>query len=202
MTAHARQRLTAAEYLALERAADTKSEFFDGEMFAMSGASLPHNRITINVVLSLGMQLRGRPCEVLSTDMRLKVDPTGLYTYPDVLVVCGEAQLEDEHHDTLLNPTLIIEVLSPSTEAYDRGEKFAQYQRLASLQEYVLIAQDRHRVERFARQATGNDWLLTSASDLNGRLHLASIDCDLALADVYDRVELAPARRAHSNEPR
>jgi len=193
MTAHARQRLTAAEYLALERAADTKSEFFDGEMFAMAGATEPHILITVNLVMSLGVQLRGRSCRLYANEMRVKVDPTGLYTYPDVVVVCGERRLEDDHHDTLLNPTLIIEVLSPSTEAYDRGKKFGHYRRLESLREYVLIAQDRCSVESFSRREVGGEWKITELNDLNGRLHLASIDCDLALADVYDRVELPSA---------
>jgi Uma2 family endonuclease len=120
----------------------------------------------------------------------VKVSETGLYTYPDVVVVCDEPRYEEPQLDTLLNPTLIVEVLSPSTEAYDRGEKFAQYRRLDSLQEYVLIAQDRRRIERFVRQGESEDWLLTEVSDPTERIALASIGCELALAEVYDKVSL------------
>jgi Uma2 family endonuclease len=140
MSLQAKQRLTPEEYLARERQVDTKSEFYDGELFAKAGASRSHNLIVGNVTGELRAQLRGRPCEVYPADMRVKVSETGLYAYPDVVVVCGEPRFEDEHLDTLLNPTVIVDVLSPSTEAYDRGEKFAQYRKLASLREYVLIA--------------------------------------------------------------
>jgi Uma2 family endonuclease len=192
MTSPARQRMTAAEYLALERAAPQKHEFFNGELFAMAGASEAHNLITLNVAEALRAGLRGRPCRVYASDMRVKIDATGLYTYPDVVAVCGERQFEDERRDTLLNPTVIFEVLSSSTEAYDRGDKFAHYRRLASLQEYVLIAQDRHRVERFTRQEPGEEWLLTEISEPDGILRLASLDCALTLAAIYDQVELPP----------
>ena len=155
MTSLARQRLTPAEYLAIERAADYKSEFFADEMFAMAGAAPAHVLITSNVTRELGTQLKGRSCRVYPSDLRVKVSETGLYTYPDVVIVCGEQQFDDEHRDTLLNPTLIVEVLSPSTEAYDRGEKFDHYSQLESLQEYVMIAQDRPRVERYVRAVPG-----------------------------------------------
>jgi Uma2 family endonuclease len=186
----ARQRLTEAEYLEIERAAETKSEFFNGEMFGMAGARMPHILITANVAGELRDQLRGRPCLVLPADMRVKVSDTGLYTYPDVVVVCDEPQVEDAELDTLLNPTLIVEVLSRSTEAYDRGDKFAHYRRLESLKEYVLIAQDRPRIERFVRQGESQEWVLTEVSDPQGRVTLASIGCELALAEVYDKVPL------------
>src|SRR5207302_11009756 len=127
--------------------------FFAGEMFAMAGASEAHNLITINLSRELSVQLKNLPCRVYSGDMRVKVSDTGLYTYPDMVVVCGERQFEAERRDTLLNPTLIIEVLSPTTEAYDRGDKFAHYRRMESLREYVLIAQDRVRLERYTRDA-------------------------------------------------
>jgi Uma2 family endonuclease len=190
MTSPARKWLTEQEYLAIERAADVRSEFFAGEMFAMAGASLEHNLITANVTRELGTQLKRRPCRVVSTDMRVKVSATGLYTYPDVAVICDEPQLEDARQDTLLNPTLIVEVLSPTTEAYDRGDKFAQYRRLESLREYVLIAQDRQRIERYVRQAEGQEWLLTEISDPEGCVPLTAIGCELALAEVYDKVPL------------
>jgi Uma2 family endonuclease len=203
MTALAKQRLTPAEYLEIERAADYKSEFFAGETFAMAGASPPHVLITSNVTAELNVQLRGRPCRVYSSDLRVKVNDTGLYTYPDVVVVCGDQQFDDEQRDTLLNPTLLVEVLSPSTEGYDRGDKFAHYQRLPSLREYVLIAQDRQRIERYVRQGEGPDWLLTVASQ--GAVSLLSIGCELRLADVYDKVDLpedsARKRPASPSDP-
>jgi Uma2 family endonuclease len=180
-------RFTPQEYLALERQADYKSEYYDGEIVAMGSASREHNVIAGNVIASLGAQLKGRPCETYPGDMRVKVSDTGLYTYPDVTVACGELQFEDAEVDTLLNPTLVVEVLSTTTEAYDRGEKSAQYRRRPSLREYLLIAQDRCRVERYVRQPDGQ-WLLREVSEQDGTIHLASIGCDLALADVYDRV--------------
>jgi Uma2 family endonuclease len=194
MTSPARNWLTEQEYLAIERAAETKSEFFAGEMFAMAGASLVHNLIAANVARELGNQLKQSPCRVLAADMRVKVSETGLYTYPDVLVVCDEPQLEDQHLDTLLNPTLIIEVLSPSTAAYDRGEKFKQFRRLESLRAYILIAQDRPHVERYVRQPDSEQWLLTEFGDLQGRVALESVGVDLALADIYAKVSFPEGR--------
>jgi Uma2 family endonuclease len=194
MTSRALQRLTPEQYLALERQAECKSEYFDGEIFAMAGGSREHNLIVGNVVHELGTQLKGRPCETYPSDMRVKVTESGLYTYPDVVVACGETQFEDEQGDTLLNPTLIIEVLSPTTEGYVRGEKSANYRQLASLQECVLIAQDRVRVERYARQPDGQ-WLLLETTRLGDTIQLASIGCHLSLAEAYDRVTPTPARR-------
>jgi Uma2 family endonuclease len=190
MASTGRTRLTAQQYLEIERRAEYKSEFLNGELFAMSGASRAHNLIATNVTRELSGQLRGRPCETYASDMRVKVSVTGLYTYPDVVVVCGEAEFEDAHVDTLLNPTVIVEVVSPSTEAYDRGEKFAQFRELASLQGYILIAQDRPRIERF-RRSEGKDWLFSAVDGLEETAHLTSIGCDLALADVYERVQFA-----------
>jgi Uma2 family endonuclease len=175
------------QYLAAERLAETRSEYLDGQVFAMSGASLPHNRIVVNLVVELGRQLKGGPCSVLASDMRLRVPSTGLYTYPDVTVVCGEPQLEDEHFDTLLNPTVLIEVLSPSTERYDRGRKGVHYRRIASLAEFLLVAQDEPRVERYRRQGEG-EWVLTEVSGLEESVALDSLGCVFALRDVYDRV--------------
>jgi Uma2 family endonuclease len=187
MSLQTRPRLTPEEYLALERSATSKSEFFNGEMFAMAGATEEHVLIVVNVAGELRAQLRGRPCRTYSTDMRVKVSETGLYAYPDVVVVCGEPQFEDEHRDTLLNPTAIVEVLSPSTEAYDRGEKFAHYQGLGSLREYVLIAQDRYRVEQYVWQQEGQ-WLYSEVRGPGEAVHLPAIGCDLALSEVYDKV--------------
>jgi Uma2 family endonuclease len=178
---------TPEQYLALERKAEVKSEYINGWIYAMAGASREHNLISANILAELHVQLRSRPCETYSSDMRVKVSATRLYTYPDVVVVCGEPRFEDEHVDTLLNPTVLIEVLSPSTEAYDRGDKFAHYRRLESLQEYVLIAQERMRVEHYARQ--GEQWLLTEFSQPDEQLPLASIGCEIPLREIYARVE-------------
>lgn len=181
-------RLTPEEYLFIERRAEFKSEFFDGEMFAMSGASELHNLIVVNTVIELGTQLKKRPCKVYSNDMRVKVSPTGLYTYPDVVVVCGKAEFDDRHFDTLLNPTLIVEVLSESTETYDRNRKFEHYRALESLVEYVLITQRRPHIESWRRQPN-QQWLLTATDGLDSVLRLDAIGCDLALAEIYDKVE-------------
>lgn len=189
MSLQPKPRLTPEDYLALERSADFKSEYFNGEIFAMTGASESHNTIVVNVSSEIRQQLKKRPCKVYANDMRVKVDPTGLYTYPDVVVTCGKAQFDDTHLDTLLNPILIVEVLSDSTEAHDRGRKFEHYRKLGSLVEYVLIAQNRPHIESYRRQAD-QQWLLTECSDFDGTLRLLSIDCDLALAEIYDKVEL------------
>ena len=184
--------LTVEEYLKLERDSETKSEYFNGEVFAMSGASLAHNQTVVNLVLALGGRLNRGPCRVLSSDMRVKVSPTGLYTYPDVVVICGRPQLEDKQQDTLLNPALIIEVLSPSTEGYDRGAKFAHYRTLESLTDYVLVWQTEMRIEHFARQ-TVDKWLLTEYKGSEAVAVLSSLGCELPLTEVYDKVELPPA---------
>lgn len=178
--------MTETEYLAFERASERRHEFCAGEIFAMTGASEAHNLIAANVLVSLRNQLRGRPCRVYIADMRLKVTATGLYTYPDISVVCGEARFADDAFDTLLNPTVIVEVLSPSTEAYDRGRKFQQYRQLETLREYLLIAQNSPRIERYARQ--GDAWLLSDIFVPDAVLELPVIGCALALADVYEQV--------------
>ena len=179
--------LTPEQYLAIERRAETKSEYLDGEMFAMSGASRNHNLIVVNLAREISSQLRNRPCEAYSTEQRVRILVTGLYTYPDVVVVCGEPQFEDEELDTLLNPTLLIEVLFSSTETYDRGKKFEHYQTLPSLSEYVLVSQTEPRIEQFLRQER-NRWLLTTATGIEARIDLPSIQCELALAEVYLKV--------------
>jgi Uma2 family endonuclease len=181
------RRLSPEEYLALERRSEEKHEYLDGEIFAMTGASRQHNLIALNIAASLHAQLADRPCEPYMGDMRIQVAATGLYTYPDVVVVCGEPQLADDSFDTLLNPTLIVEVISPSTEGYDRGKKFAHYRALESLAEIVLVSQERIEVERFSRQPEGG-WLLLEANRLEDRLPLPSIGCELSLAAVYKRV--------------
>ncbi len=180
------------EYLANERDSTTKNEYLDGHIYAMAGASREHNIITVNISTILNLQLREKPCEVYANDMRLKVTATGLYTYPDVAVACNQPQFEDSHLDTLLNPTIIFEVLSDSTEAYDRGEKFAHYRRIESLKEYVLVAQDQIRIEHFLRH--GDQWLLTELNSMDKVLRLNSIDCELPLRDIYAKI-IFPAHK-------
>ncbi|HLC16698.1 MAG TPA: Uma2 family endonuclease [Thermodesulfovibrionia bacterium] len=182
-------RYTPEEYLALERKAYYKSEYVNGQIYAMSGARRKHNLIAGNIFGGLWLQFKNLQCEVYMNDMRVKVSPTGMYTYPDVVAVCGDIRLEDAHNDTLLNPTVIVEVLSDSTEAYDRGEKFVHYRRLESLQEYLLVAQDQVLVEHYVRQ--GKLWVLTEESNPDGIVHLVSIDCTLSLKEVYDKVEFS-----------
>ena len=184
-TAAAKTRYTPEQYLALERKADFKSEFCNGFIVAMSGATRFHNLAAGNLFREISGQLKGGPCEAYIADMRVRVTRTGLYTYPDIVAVCGEPQLLDSEFDTLLNPTLIVEVLSPSTEAYDRGAKFRHYRRLESLHEYVLISQDRAIVERFARR--GEDWVLTEWRGLDAVLLLDSVGCEVPLREIYDR---------------
>lgn len=181
-------RLSVAEYLAFDRAAETRSEYLDGELLAMGGASLAHVRIVRNLLLLLEPQLRRRGCEAFSNDLRVWVPATDFFAYPDVVVVCGAPELADEQRDTLLNPTLIIEVLSPSTEGYDRGEKLAQYRHIQSLRDYLLVAQDRPRLDHYARQEDASHWLLTVLDDLDAKLELPSIGSTLAPRDVYDRI--------------
>ncbi len=180
--------LSAEDYLAMERASDIRHERVDGEIFAMTGASRKHNLINGNVFASLHGQLKHRPCEIYSSDMRVKIDAAGSYVYPDIVVACDTPRFEDEDLDTLLNPTLIIEVLSDSTEAYDRGGKFSAYRNLESLQEYILIIQHDVRVEHYVRQEQ-ESWLLTETRGLQNSLELPGIQCQLILADIYAKVE-------------
>lgn len=183
----AEQLITPSYYLERERSATERSEYCNGCIYAMSGASLTHNRVAASLAVILGIQLRHKPCEPFFGDMRVKVSSTGLYTYPDGVIVCGEPQLEDEHFDTLLNPTAIIEILSVSTEAYDRGDKFAHYRTLPSLTDYLLIAQSQPRIEHYYRQ--GNErWLYCAVEGLESSIEIATIDCTLSLAEVYERV--------------
>ena len=181
--------LSPEEYLSMERVATQKSEYFRGEVFAMSGASPAHVLIVSNIVAALHGQLRGGPCRVYSTDLRVKVQASGLFTYPDVIVICGEMLFDDDRKDTALNPTLIIEVLSPSTKDYDRGEKFEQYRKIPSFVEYVLVAQDHCHVEHFVKQPDG-DWLLSETNCITDDVHTPSIACTLSLTDMYENVQV------------
>jgi Uma2 family endonuclease len=175
----------ASEYLRGERQAETKSEFVNGEIYAMAGASRAHNTLCANLLASLHGQLRDQPCQVWSNDMRVKVDETGLYTYPDVLAVC-EPRFEDGVFDTLLNPCVLIEVLSEGTEKFDRGGKFQHYQRLPSLQVYVLVAQDQIRLETYTRQA--DTWQYRVLDQPQQCLDLPCIGCQLSVAEVYRKL--------------
>ena len=188
MQNHSQLHLTPEEYLALERQAPTKSEYLHGEVYAMAGASRQHAAIMVNMIVALVARLKGRSCVVYGSDLRIKVPPTGLYTYPDVSVICGKVQFEDRQQDTLVNPTVIFEILSRSTEGYDRGEKFANYRTLESLTDFILVSQHRPLVEHYARQPD-ETWLLTSYEGLKAVLLLPSIGCELPLADIYDKVD-------------
>jgi Uma2 family endonuclease len=184
--------LSPAEYLERDRRAEYKSEYFNGEMFAMAGASPNHVWIVANLMVNLGQQLLPKPCRISASDLRLRVTPTGLYTYPDVMVVCGDPQFAEDEKDTLLNPTLIIEVLSDSTRDYDRSQKFEHYRRLSSLGEYLTVAQNAPHVEHWTRQPEER-WLLAEYRDLGQTIRLASIDCVLSLANIYNKVEFTPS---------
>lgn len=177
---------TVEDYLTLERSASYKSEYRDGQIYAMTSASRKHNLVSGNIYRELSLQLIKRPCEAYINDMRVKAAEASSYHYPDVAVVCGTPQFEDAQVDTLLNPTLLIEVLSPSTEAYDRGSKFAHYRKIASLREYLLVAQDQPNIERYVRQ--GDVWILSEVTGIEAAMSLDSIDCVLSLREVYDKV--------------
>jgi Uma2 family endonuclease len=176
------------EYLAQERLAEHKSEYFQGEVFAMSGASPRHVWIASNLNGNLWQYLKGKPCRVSAGDLRLRVTPAGLYTYPDLMVVCGEPQYAEDQMDTLLNPVLIVEVLSESTRDYDRGRKFQHYRKLPSLIEYLMIEQDEPHVEHWTRQRE-NHWDFVEFDGLTQSLHLTSIGCTLPLTEVYDKID-------------
>jgi Uma2 family endonuclease len=186
--------LTDEEYLAIERKASFRSEFYRGEMFAMAGASREHNLIAGNVFWRLRGQLDSRPCEVYSSDMKVRIKPTGLFAYPDVVVVCGGPQFADNERDVLVNPGLLVEVLSPSTAVYDRGDKALHYRQLPSLRELLLIEQEHLALEHYIRQ-DGGDWLIKRVEGMDAALELPSLNCRLTLAEIYARIEFAPAAR-------
>lgn len=188
------KRLTVDEYLLIERAATEKSEFFDGEVFAMSGGSARHSLISGNVIGALWAALKGR-CHVHTSDMRIK-SPLGLYTYADAAVVCGADRCEGKSDDVLLNPTLVVEVLSPSTEAYDRGRKFQHYRSIDSLRTFILVSQEERLVEVFSRD--DNDrWILTEFTE--GLVQISQPDCELAVDDIYDQVLFTEPDATESN---
>jgi Uma2 family endonuclease len=186
-------RLSEADYLRLERQSETRSEYFDGEMFAMAGGTRARSLIATNLLAALSNRLRTTDCAVYNVDMRVKVEATGLLTYPDVSVACGEQRFLGEQEDTLLNPILIIEVLSDSTEAYDRGKKFEHYRQLPSCREYLLVSQKEPRIEQFIRQANG-EWTLKEAGDIRAEIHLPSLQVVLPLSEVFSKVQFTPGR--------
>lgn len=189
MSSEALKKLSTEEYLEIERRSEFKSEFWDGEMFAMAGASEAHNLVVLNIGAELRNQLKKRPCKAYLNDMRVRIPRSPSYKYPDVVIICGQPQFEDTQQDTLLNPTVIIEVLSPSTEAYDRGTKFKEYRKIESLQEYVLISQDKVWIERYVRQEDSPFWMFSDAGEPDASIELSSVACALSLAEVYDKVE-------------
>ena len=197
MTAERKIYLTPQEYLELERTAEYKSEYYAGEVFAMAGESPRHVLIATNTSYLLVGTLKKRPYMVYSADLRVKVSTSGLYTYPDIIVACKKPQFDDPREDTLLNPSVIIEVLSPSTEAYDRGAKFRQYRTIESLTDYLLISQDRALVEHYVRQANKGEsaeqsvarWLLTAYQGLDNVAVISSLGIELPLSEIYDKVE-------------
>jgi Uma2 family endonuclease len=183
MAVQPKTQYTLEEYIELERSTREKHEFFRGEIFDMGGASAVHNLIVANVIGEMRQYFRRKPCQVYPGDLRVKLSPTGLYTYPDVVVVCGQPQFE-QPGETLLNPTLLVEVLSESSEAYDRGKKSEQYRTLLSLTDYLLIAQDRVLVEHYSRQPEER-WLLHAANRLEDTMAIASLGCELPLSEIY-----------------
>ncbi len=176
------------DYLENERKAETRSEYFQGEVVCLAGATARHNIIVTNIVRELGTQLKSRPCKVYASDMRLQAAKATVYTYPDVIVACGQNQFDDLQKDTLLNPTVIFEVLSDSTERIDRGKKFESYRQIESLQEYVLVSQNTFRVEHYGRKGI-IQWLFSEISGFETVLKLESIACELPLREIYDKVD-------------
>lgn len=183
----ARKTFTESEYLELERNADFKSEYYNGETFAMAGASLIHNKIVSNLIFLFNQFLKDKPCDVYPSDLRLQVEKSGLYTYPDITIVCGKTELLDNKFDTLKNPTILIEVLSDSTEKYDRGQKFSFYREIPSLKEYILVSSKTMKIEKFKRLEDGN--YLYIESNEHQPFPIDSIDMNLNLEDVYNKID-------------
>lgn len=183
------KKLTPEEYLDIERNAECKSEYYNGEMFALAGASYVHNRITRNISKALGLQLKGTKCEEFQSDLKIKEKISGLFTYPDIVVICGEPEFYDEEKDVVVNPTVIMEVLSKSTETYDRGFKFELYRRINTLKDYFMVSQDKISIEYYSRN-DDDSWILKEFKDLNQNIEMKSIGCILELKDVYYKVDL------------
>lgn len=193
MAVQPKLRLSFEDWLAGERAAlESRSEYLAGEVFAMTGASEPHNAVVRNIVGVLWTQMKGRPCHVYANDMKVRIRSVEAGFYPDLVALCGERDYADGRRDVLLNPTLIVEVLSDSTEAYDRGAKFGLYRQIQSLQEYLLVSQRQVQVEHYSR-GQDNAWTLRDYRALTDTITLTNLGCTLSLAEVYDKVDLAAA---------
>lgn len=190
MSAQPHRYLTVEDYLVQERSGLEKHEYYAGEIFALAGGTVTHNLIATNITGMVYNQLRRRPCTIYASDQRVKIAATGLYTYPDVVIVCGQPQFEDEHQDTILNPIVIMEILSPSTEKYDRGKKFQNYRAIPSFTDYILVSQYSCQIEHYQRQSD-YQWLLSVYTARDASVYLASVDCTLILDDVYEKVIFA-----------
>jgi Uma2 family endonuclease len=188
MTTQTVTHVTPDEYLAAERLSDYRSEYLDGGVYPMTGASVTHSQIVLNVATELHMQLRTGPCRLFVTDLKVRMPDSRKFFYPDVVAICGDLQFHDDRRDIILNPDLVIEVLSPSTEAFDRGAKFEAYRTMESLKEYVLVSQVKPLVEQFTRNGDGK-WTYVAAEGLESSLALPSIGCTLNLSAVYDKVD-------------
>lgn len=199
MSALPKMYYTPAEYLELELQSEFKSEYLSGEIWMMSGATPRHNAIAFNLAGQLSGQLRGGPCRGFSSDQRIIVEATGLRTYPDLTVVCGETEFHPDDKDGLVNPAVLFEVLSPTTELFDRGLKWVNYQRIISLTAYILVSQKEPRIEQFVRQSDGGAWLYSQVSGLGDVLSLPSLDCALPLREIYDRVAFDRSLSAEEN---
>jgi Uma2 family endonuclease len=184
------RRFTPIEYLDMERAAENKSEYLDGQIYAMAGASPTHNTIAMNLAGDVVTQLRGRECQAFGSDLKVRIPSECLFTYPDLIIVCGEPRYHDEIGDVLLNPTVLVEILSPSTEAYDRGAKFDRYEQIETFTDYLLISQSEPRIEHWTRVG-GGKWIRSVSKELDSEIEITSVGCTLKLRDVYDRVKFS-----------
>ncbi len=179
---------TPQEYLNIERESEIRHEYLDGCVYAMAGESPDHSTICFNLAVIIGTQLRGKPCQGFSPNMKVRTDPSDLFSYPDLTVVCGEPVYHDNRRDVLLNPTVIFEVLSPSTEKYDRGDKFRRYrENIPSLTDYVLVSQSTPKIEHYTKQEN-DEWVKVEVSGLENELNIASIDCRIPLSEVYENI--------------
>lgn len=193
MSLKPKHRLSFEDWLEGERAClEGRSEYLGGEVFAMTGASVEHNAIVVNIARELSIQMKGRPCQVYANDLKVRICPADAGKYPDLIAICGAHEFQDGRRDVLLNPSLIVEILSDSTEAYDRGDKFGIYRQIPSLREYLLVSQHRVQVELYSRGEDGR-WTLSDYSALGDSVPLPSVGCTLALAEVYDKLDLLPA---------
>ena len=183
------KKLTPKEYLEIERNAEFKSEYYNGEMFALAGASYVHNKISSNIHVSLANQLKGKVCQVFQSDLKIMEQISGLFTYPDIVTICGKPEFYDEEKDVIVNPTVIMEVLSKSTETYDRGFKFELYRRIDTLKDYFMVSQEKVSIEYYSRNAD-NSWTLKEFNDINQSIEIKSIECILEIKDVYYNVDL------------